>query len=74
MNELLAPFSLALGANVHTCVVEFLNVPGEIHDVKFILLANFELTHFEIEPVSVAFGVRVNFHEHVVLVLVLKVH
>lgn len=55
-------------------MIKLLNVPGEVDNVEFVLLTHSKFTDFEHEPVSVALGVCVYFHEHVVLILVMEVN
>lgn len=57
----------------HSTIVELIHVPGEVHDVKFILLTNDEVAHFEHEPVGVAPSVGVYFHHQIILMRTMQI-
>lgn len=57
----------------HAAIVELIHVPGEVHNVEFILLTNDEVAHFEHEPVCVSTSVGVYFHHQIILMRTMQI-
>ena len=59
--------------NIHTLAVERIQISSHVQNVESCLSLGGPIEHFEIEPVSVAFRIRVYFAEQIILILIRQV-
>lgn len=53
---------LNLGADVHSRAIKLLHIPREIHNIELIFGSLKKLVDLKHEPVSISFGICINFH------------